>query len=164
MQHRYPLSPLYQARQIAQDEAENLAAELARACARAQNYEVEVRQRLELARRSIAADAHACFLNAEHTTIAALDLQLTEQHRRAAELQIARLNEELNRAGLAVAQHRAACEKALQAAVRAREEMAVVERHRSRFIEQAEKTEEARTDEQTAEIWLAQQRASKAGS
>jgi len=161
--HRYPLLPLYEARKFAKENAESLVSELANACARAEEYEALMRERHASARRGIVAEAQAERKEAEHASIAVLRLQQAEQHRRAAELQIERLAEEMARAGVALAEQRAALATAQNAAVRAREELAVVERHRSRFVEQAEKSEENRAEEEGAEAWVARRQTSRSG-
>ena len=164
MPRRYPLSALYEARKLAKEKAESLVSELAETCARAEKYEAALRERHASARRGIIAEACAQREGAEHAAMAVLRLQQAEQHRRAAELQIEQLAEQVARAGDALAEQRAAFAMAQNAAVRARKELAVVERHRSRYVEQVEKSEENRAEEEAAETWVARRQTSKSGS
>lgn len=160
----YPLSPLFDARRIAQDKAEILVAERARSCERAEQYEADVAHRLESIRQRMAADARALLQKAESRILAVEELHHAEQFRRAEQIHLERLTEELNRACVAVAAERAACERARQALVRAREALAVVERHRFKFFDEVEKALEGAAEEQATENWVARRVVTKAGA
>jgi hypothetical protein len=151
----YPLSTLHQARQRAVESAERRVAQGLRACDLARQRESEVESKLAQVRQQLVAFGQALLAQAEAGSITALDLQVAEQHRNAVQRGLERLIIELDAAKRTVTEKQSELSRARNEAEVARQELAVVERHRSRFDEELNKAAELSDEEQSDEAWLA---------
>ncbi len=161
MSHRYPLAPLVDVREVAREKAESEVVQAARVLEQAQHTEAQLRQQLEATREALTAAGRERLLEAERARMTAQQFQLAEQSRLLAEMQIERLSAELTSAQIVAEKERKSYERALECAVRARQELAVVERHREKFDGAAAIASETRAEEEAAENWLARKHHAK---
>ncbi len=158
MQQAYPLATLYEARQRAAERAEDLLAQRCREYDEAVERQALASDRLAAARARALAQAQQQLELAQHGLAVVGNLQAGAAYRRGADIEFERLMREKERLSSMATQCRVLLDQAKQAVVLARQELAIVERHRQNYQAMLRKAEELRTDEHAAEVWQANQR------
>lgn len=155
MLQTYPLATLYEARQRAVESAESLFVQ------RTTEYDVAVQRASQAAERLVAARARVIerakqeLEFARQGCVIAHDLQAGATYRWGAQLQFDQLAREAEHAGTLAAKCRVLLDRSRHEVVLARQELAIVDRHRQNFLENMRKVAELRSDENAAEVWQA---------
>jgi hypothetical protein len=157
VQQAYPLATLYEARQRAAERAEDLLVQRCREYDGAVQRQALASERLAAARDRALAQARQQLELAQHGLAAVGDLQAGAAYRRGADIEFERLMREQERLSSMVAQCGVLLDQAKRGVVLARQELAIVERHRQNYHAMLRKVEELRNDEHAAEVWQANQ-------
>ena len=151
----YPLATLYEARQKAVESAESRLAQRTTECEGAERRAAQAAECLVAARAHVLEQSREELEFARQGGAAARDLQVGAAYRQGAELRLQQLSREADHAMAVAAQRRALLEQARHEVVLARQELAIVQRHRDAHLEKIRKAADQRDDEQAAEVWQA---------
>lgn len=153
----YSLAALYEARQAAVDDAERIVAQRVVDCAQADGRCQSAQARLAEFRARMQAEAQSQLNLAREGRAIVADLQIGASFRVAAQKELDALTLALQHSESTVADCRALLRQAEHQVELLRQELAIVERHRQNFLAQERKSEEAKAEEDAAELWQAHQ-------
>jgi chromosome segregation ATPase len=156
---KYSLLALYEARKSAVKDAERVIAQRTVDCKRADSHFEAAQARLADFRARLEAEAQSQLRRALEGQSKVADLQVGASFRHAAQNELATLTLALQRAKSTSEECKAMLGQSRYQVELLRQELAVVERHRERFLEHARRTEEAEADEDAAELWQTRQSA-----
>jgi chromosome segregation ATPase len=148
----YPLAVLHESRQSAVEDTEKDLAERATEYERAELRLRQANECLTAARARILSQVQALADRAKLGQVLASELQAGAAFRISAQSQITELEREVSRAQSAAQECQAALSRARELATLARQELAIVQRHRQNFLAKLRRTEELVAEEEAAEV------------
>jgi hypothetical protein len=137
------------------EHAEALLVQRGREYDRALERQAIASERLAAARAHERAQAQRQLELVQHGLATVGDMQAGAAYRTGADIELERLTREQERLSSMATQCRVLLDQARQAVVGARQELAIVERHRHNYQAMLQRAGELRNDEHAAEVWQA---------
>jgi hypothetical protein len=156
---KYSLATLYEARQSAVQDAEKVVAQRRVDNEKADSQRKDAQARLAEFQARIQAQAQSELRWALEGKAIVADLRVGASFRAAAQNELDGLTLALERAESIATEHKLLLMQAEHQVELLQQELAIVERHRDKFLAEARRTEEAKAEEDAAELWQAHQSA-----